>query len=121
MQVTSRVDGLALIDRGRVAERLNAPVLKTGRRATPVSGVRISPLPFAGYKPPSAAVTELPNTSPAAPSACTATYGPTVPVGTGIAVSKPLRGTCAAVVRLAALAPASSRQEATSVAPFQLA
>jgi hypothetical protein len=32
-------------DRGRVAEWLNAPVLKTGRRATPVSGVRISPLP----------------------------------------------------------------------------
>jgi hypothetical protein len=31
---------------GRVAERLNAPVLKTGRRATPASGVRISPLPY---------------------------------------------------------------------------
>jgi chromate reductase, NAD(P)H dehydrogenase (quinone) len=30
---------------GRVAERLNAPVLKTGRRVLPVSGVRISPLP----------------------------------------------------------------------------
>jgi hypothetical protein len=33
------------MDRGRVAERLNAPVLKTGRRVTLVSGVRISPLP----------------------------------------------------------------------------
>jgi len=37
----------SLMDRGRVAERLNAPVLKTGRRVTPVSGVRISPLPLA--------------------------------------------------------------------------
>ncbi len=32
--------------RGRVAERLNALVLKTSRRATPVSGVRIPPLPL---------------------------------------------------------------------------
>jgi hypothetical protein len=31
---------------GRVAERLNAAVLKTARRAIPVSGVRIPPLPF---------------------------------------------------------------------------
>ena len=38
---------VAFVDHGRVAERLNAPVLKTGRRATPVSGVRISPLPLA--------------------------------------------------------------------------
>jgi hypothetical protein len=30
---------------GRVAERLNAAVLKTVRRANPVSGVRIPPLP----------------------------------------------------------------------------
>ena len=37
--------------RGRVAERLNAAVLKTVRRATPVSGVRIPPLPFAGANP----------------------------------------------------------------------
>ncbi len=32
-------------DHGRVAERLNAAVLKTVRRANPVSGVRIPPLP----------------------------------------------------------------------------
>src|SRR5580704_12778594 len=73
------------------------------------------------YSPASAAVAELPSTSPAAPSACTATYGPTVPAGTGIAVSKPLRGTCATVARLEALAPVSSLQALTSVAPFQLA
>ena len=34
--------------------------------------------------------------------------GPTVPGGSGIAVSKPLRGTCATGARLAALAPAST-------------
>src|SRR5271170_4012740 len=38
---------------GRVAERLNAAVLKTVRRANPVSGVRIPPLPL--IEPPSAA------------------------------------------------------------------
>src|ERR1035438_69437 len=37
--------------RGRVAERLNAAVLKTVRRANPVSGVRIPPLPSPIWKP----------------------------------------------------------------------
>jgi uncharacterized protein YecE (DUF72 family) len=36
---------VASVRRGRVAERLNATVLKTVRRANPVSGVRIPPLP----------------------------------------------------------------------------
>ena len=38
-------DRVASGARGRVAERLNATVLKTVRRANPVSGVRIPPLP----------------------------------------------------------------------------
>ena len=33
----SRVDGLAFVDLGRVAERLNAPVLKSGRSQSRVS------------------------------------------------------------------------------------
>ena len=37
---------VALAGLGRVAERLNAAVLKTVRRANPVSGVRIPPLPY---------------------------------------------------------------------------
>jgi hypothetical protein len=38
---------------GRVAERLNAPVLKTGRRATPVSGFESPPSVFAPNPQPS--------------------------------------------------------------------
>ena len=43
----SRARSVSLRDSpGRVAERLNAAVLKTARRVNPVSGVRIPPLPF---------------------------------------------------------------------------
>ena len=66
-------------------------------------------------------VAEVPSTSPPAPSACTARYGPVVPDGNAIAVSKPLRAVSATDARADALAPASSRHEATCVAPFQLA
>jgi hypothetical protein len=41
--------------------------------------------------------------------------------GRGIAVSNPLRAAVATGVIVVADAPASTRQEATSVAPFQLA
>ena len=43
------------------------------------------------------------------------------PAGSAIAVSKPLRGACATTLNALGAGPASTRQLATSVAPFQLA
>lgn len=62
---------------------------------------------------------EVPSTLPSASSACTAATG--ARAGTGIAVSKPVRGASASGRSVVARSPASTRQLATSVAPFQLA
>src|SRR6202521_837307 len=71
--------------------------------------------------PQAVVVGAVPMTAPAASSACTVTYGPTVAGGSAIAVSNPLLATCATGVRLVAVGPANTLQAATSVAPFQLA
>src|SRR5262249_39753787 len=60
-------------------------------------------------------------TAPAASSACTDTYGPSGAGGREIAVSNPLRGASAIVVRPLGSPPPSTLQRATRVAPFQLA
>ncbi len=62
---------------------------------------------------------EVPSTSPVAPSACTATK-PSAS-GVAIAVSKPVRAAPATGVSCCALGPASTRQLAVRVSPFQLA
>jgi len=64
-------------------------------------------------------VRELESTAPEASSACTATYA----AGPGVvtAVSKPLRGAVATGTIVWAEAPASTRQLAVRVSPFQLA
>jgi hypothetical protein len=64
-------------------------------------------------------VVEVPSTWPAAPRACAAKYGP--PAWVEAELSKPVRGNVATAVRALGELPASSRQDATVVAPFQLA
>src|SRR6266566_542825 len=65
-------------------------------------------------------VVDVPSSAPARSYAFTATYGP-AEERMRIVVSKPRAGLLATARRRPALAPASTRQEATSVAPFQLA
>src|SRR5947209_14069110 len=63
----------------------------------------------------------VPLMAPARSIACTPMNGPGAPAGSAIAVSKPLRGACATTLNAFGAGPASTRQLATSVAPFQLA
>src|ERR1017187_6635501 len=69
--------------------------------------------------PQPAIVREVPSTAPEASSACTATSfsGP----GVAIAVSKPERAAAATGASCAGEGPASTRQLAVRVSPFQLA
>ena len=69
----------------------------------------------------SAIAAETPSVPPAALSASTARSGPGAPAGSAMAVSKPACGAAATGVSCDGEGPASSRQEETSVAPFQLA
>ena len=75
----------------------------------------------AGASPLSDAGADVASTLSAESSACTARSGPSEPLGSAIAVSKPALAAWATVVRLTGEAPASTRQETKAVAPFQLA
>src|SRR6478609_11759047 len=61
---------------------------------------------------------DVPRTSPPAASACTRNTG--AALGAEIAVSKPCDGAWATCDSVAGVDPASTRQDATPVAPFQL-